>query len=368
MKLSSKSIYVFIAMCYSLFVPASLSAEEPLRLGVAGVSHDHIYEVVQHIGKGDFTLVGVAKRNDTLRKNNPLTGLVDTSLFFADLTEMIDRTQPEAVIVYEPIYDHLSIVEICAPRGVHVMVEKPLAVNNEQARQMAQLAARHQIHLLTNYETTWYPTLDLLHRSFPELVGEITRIQVFDGHQGPIELGCRKEFLAWLTDPVLNGGGAVIDFGCYGANLATWLFQGERPLSVSALFKQQKPGLYPKVDDDATILLEYPTATVQILASWNWPINRKDMHVYGSTGYIYQHTATEMEIYSSPSQEKATVVAESLSSPYDNPFHYLKAVVRNQIQPQPYDRSSLENNLLVVEILQAAIESNRTGQRIYLNP
>ncbi|MCD8079350.1 MAG: Gfo/Idh/MocA family oxidoreductase [Bacteroides sp.] len=368
MKLFSKSIFILIIMCYSLLAPETLSAEEPLRLGVAGVSHDHIYEVVQRIGRGDFILVGVAEKNDTLRKNNPLTGLVDNSLFFADLAEMIDQTRPEAVIVYESIYDHLKVVEICAPRGVHVMVEKPLAVNNEQARQMAQLAAEHQIHLLTNYETTWYPSLDLLHRSSADLVGEITRIQVFDGHQGPIELGCRKEFLEWLTDPVLNGGGAVMDFGCYGANLATWLFQGERPLSISALLKQQKPGLYPRVDDDATILLEYPTATVQILASWNWPMNRKDMYIYGTTGYIYQHTATEMEIYSSASQEKATVVAESLSSPYDNPFHYLKAVVRNQIEPQPYDRSSLENNLLVVEILQAAIESARTGQRIYLNP
>ncbi|MCC8186249.1 MAG: Gfo/Idh/MocA family oxidoreductase [Bacteroides sp.] len=367
MKLSGKSICVLITMCYSLLAPTSLSAEEPLRLGVAGVSHDHIYEVVQHIGRGDFILVGVAEKNDTLRTNNPLTGLVENSLFFADLTEMIDQTRPEAVIVYEPIYDHLSVVEICAPRGVHVMVEKPLAVTNEQARQMAQLAAEHQIHLLTNYETTWYPSLDFLHHSLPERVGEITRIQVFDGHQGPIELGCRKEFLAWLTDPVLNGGGAVIDFGCYGANLATWLFQGERPLSVSALLKQQKPALYPKVDDDATILLEYPTATVQILASWNWPMNRKDMHVYGTTGYIYQHTSTEMEIYSSATQEKALVVAESLSSPYDNPFHYLKAVVRGKIDPQPYDRGSLENNLLVVEILQAAIESARTGQRVSLN-
>ena len=88
-----------------------------------------------------------------------------------------------------------------------------------------------------------------------------------------------------------------MDFGCYGANLATKMFLGEKPLKVSGVLKQQKPHIYPKVDDDATIVLEYPTATVEIMASWNWPMNRKDMHIYGSRGYIYQDTATDMRLY-----------------------------------------------------------------------
>ncbi|MCD7915621.1 MAG: hypothetical protein LUG96_10495 [Tannerellaceae bacterium] len=136
---------------------------------------------------------------------------------------------------------------------------------------MAQLAREHQIHLLTNYETTWYDTNHEAYRLIHEqdLIGNITKVNVYDGHQGPFEIGCGKEFTDWLTDPVKNGGGTVIDFGCYGVNLATWLFQGERPLSIYAVLKQQKPELYPHVDDDATIVLEYPLATVQIMASWN---------------------------------------------------------------------------------------------------
>ncbi len=370
MKSFCKLIVFLVAISYSFLSSSALWASEPLRLGVVGLSHDHIYEVVQRVDRGDFTIVGISEKNDTLRNNNPLTGKADPALFFADLTEMLDKTRPEAVIVYEPIYDHLQVVELCAPRGIHVMVEKPLAVSNEHARKMAQLADQHHIHLLTNYETTWYPSLDLLYQCIqepsPTGIGEITRIHVFDGHQGPIEIGCRNVFTEWLTDPVLNGGGAVIDFGCYGANLATWLFHGERPLSVSAVLKQQKPDLYPRVDDDATILVEYPTATVQIMASWNWPMNRKDMHVYGAKGYIYQNNATDMNAYSSEKQESISLAKESISSPYNDPFLYLKAVVRGEIQSQPYDRSSLENNLLVVEILQAAIESAKTGQRISL--
>jgi predicted dehydrogenase len=89
-----------------------------------------------------------------------------------------------------------------------------------------------------------------------------------------------------LTDPVLNGGGALTDFGCYGADLITWLMDGQRPTAVLAFTQQIKPEVYPKVEDEATILLAYPHAQGIIQASWNWPFDRKDMEVYGRTGYV----------------------------------------------------------------------------------
>ena len=92
-------------------------------------------------------------------------------------------------------------------------------------------------HVLTNYETTWYPSThaayDIVHRE--ALVGPLRKIVVHDGHPGPKEIGVPPEFLAWLTDPAENGGGALMDFGCYGANLITWLMRGAVPTSVSEL-------------------------------------------------------------------------------------------------------------------------------------
>ncbi|MDR2906909.1 MAG: Gfo/Idh/MocA family oxidoreductase, partial [Bacteroidales bacterium] len=290
---------------------------------------------------------------------------LDASLFYADLEEMLDKTKPEVVVVYESIFYHLRVVEACAPRGIHVMVEKPLAVNMKHAKRMAELARKYNIFLLTNYETTWYSTNTKAKQLVDtDAIGNITRINVYDGHQGPFEIKCGKEFTDWLTDPVLNGGGAVIDFGCYGANLATWLLKGQKPKSVYAVLKQQKPDIYPKVDDDATIILEYPAATVQIMASWNWPMNRKDMHIYGTKGYIYQDTWSDMRVYTNNKETKETLPA--LRKPYNDPYYYLKAVVRGQIDLQPTDLSSLENNLIVVEILESAIKSAKTGKVINL--
>lgn len=141
-------------------LPFILNAQNtaPLRLGVAGVSHGHLHEVVIRMDRGDFEVVGVAEPDEQLRANNPLRKKLDASLFYADLGEMLDKTKPEVVVAYGSIYDHLAVVEACAPRGIHVMVEKPLAVNMQHANRMAELVRKNNTLLLTNYETTWYNT------------------------------------------------------------------------------------------------------------------------------------------------------------------------------------------------------------------
>ena len=131
----------------------------------------------------------------------------DQSLQFTDLEEMLTKAHPQAVLVYTNTYDHRRVVEICARHGVHVMMEKPLAVSLEDALAIAEGRARGKIHVLVNYETSWYRSnhaaYDLVHDG---ALGEIRKVVVHDGHQGPKEIGVQPEFLAWLTDPKLNGG------------------------------------------------------------------------------------------------------------------------------------------------------------------
>ena len=354
-----------LMLCLLAFcIPAVHADDAPLRLAVAGVTHGHLGEVVRRMRRGDFEVVGVAEPRDEYRTKNDLTGRLDPSLFYADLGQMLDETHPEVVVAYGSIYDHLSVVEACAPRGIHVMVEKPLAVNYKDARRIARLAEKYGIKVLTNYETTWYSTNQHARRLIEEgKIGTPLRINIYDGHQGPKEIGCSPMFLEWLTDPVLNGGGAVVDFGCYGANLATWLLHGQKPLSVYALLAQRKPDVYPRVDDDATIVVEYPGCTVQIMASWCWPTNRKDMYVYGKKGSVFQLTPTRMETHID-GRDSGTFDAPGLESPYNDSFRFLRAVVRDEITLSPYDLSSLENNLMVVRILDAARRSARTGKRV----
>lgn len=339
----------------------------PLRVGVAGLTHTHVHWILGRPDRGDIQIVGIAESNKALAKRFLEQHGLPISLLFDSLEEMIEKTNPEAVTAFGSIDEHLAVVKACAPRGIHVMVEKPLAVSLDHARQMQVLAKKHNIHLLTNYETTWYATNHKAHEMVEQnQLGKLRKVVVHDGHEGPKEIGVNSEFLEWLTDPKLNGGGAVIDFGCYGANLITWLTNGQRPTSVFAVLQQFKPDVYPHVDDEATIVVEYPGMQGIIQASWNWPFSRKDMEVYGATGYVLSDNRSKLRVRLRGEAAERTETLSERENPYDDPFALLAAVVQKKISLPAYDLSSLENNLIVMEILDAALQSARTGKKVIL--
>ncbi len=186
-----------------------------------------------------------------------------------------------------------------------------------------------------------------------------------DGHRGPKLIQVPPEFFAWLTDPKLNGAGALYDFGCYGADLMTWLMHGEHPLSVTAITKQLQPEVYPKVDDEADVLLNYKNAVAILQGSWNWPFNVKDMDVYGRTGSVKTIRSDQIEVRRDGENEGHINRAVALKTPDDDPLHYLEAVIRGEISEEG-SLSSLKTNITVSEILDAARQSARTGQTVKL--
>jgi len=316
----------------------------------------------------DIEIVGIVEPNRDLAQRYSNQHGYSMDIVYDTMEEMFEAANPEAVTAFGTIYEHLEVVQKSAPLGIHVMVEKPLAISLDHANQMKALTEEHNIHLLTNYETTWYSSNHEVKRILDDgKIGPIRKIVVHDGHKGPAEIGINVEFLEWLTDPARNGAGALTDFGCYGANLITWLNGGQRPVSVFALAQTIKPELYPNVDDEATILLEYPEAQGVIQASWNWPIARKDMELYGKTGYAHADDARNIRFRLSEETGEVKETLNGLSAPFDDPFSYFAGIIRGTITEEPMNLSSLENNMIVMEILEAAMESTRTGQKVYLD-
>jgi predicted dehydrogenase len=174
-----------------------------------------------------------------------------------------------------------------------------------------------------------------------------------------------KEFFAWLTDPMQNGGGAITDFGCYGANLVTWLLAGKRPVSVFATVHTHDPQTYPRVDDDAMICLSYEDCDAIVLPSWSWTYNRKDMHVYGREGAVFVDNDKDMRHSARKDLGKFTPVADLPGVPPSS-FAYLDDVLSGRVAVAPMDLSALENNLIVMEILDAARKSVATGKSVKL--
>jgi predicted dehydrogenase len=350
---------------------AQSTRQASVRVAVAGITHGHVPLILDRAKKGktDIELVGIYEPNKNLASRLAKQFNIKEDLFYTDLNKMLDAVKPEAVTAYGSIYEHMMVVEACAPRGIHVMVEKPLATNNVHAKRMEALANKYHILLLTNYETSWYPTTEKTYQLVNDsnYLGKIRKVVIHDGHEGPKEIGVSNEFLAWLTDPVQNGGGALIDFGCYGANLMTYLMQNEDPVSVTAVTRQFKPAIYPKVDDDATILVNYPSAECIIQASWNWPFGRKDMEVYGETGYIISLNNTNMHVRNTKSNGEKNVTVTYKDIPvYDDPISYFVDAIRGKIKIPKKGLYSLENNLVVVKILDAARESAKEGKTVLL--
>ena len=367
MKNLLRTTFALILILTSATLKGQIQPQKPVRIAIAGMTHDHIGFILKRQNEAYMKIVGICEPNRELAEKYAGSFHFDTALIYTDLVRMLEKVKPEAVVAFGSIYEHLAVVEACAPRGIHVMVEKPLATSMEYALKMQELAAKYKITLLTDYETSWYPSTakswQLVNDS--NFVGRIRRVVINDGHKGPKEIGCSKEFLEWLTDPVKNGGGAIVDFGCYGANLMTYLTRGQEPVSVAAVTRHYKPEIYPLVDDDATIIVSYQNSTCVIQASWNWPFSRKDMEIYGEKGYIITQNNEEMRLKNQQTQDEMhrRVTSKDIEVSED-PFAYFAGVIRGKIIMTEYDPYSLKNNVIVVWILDAARESARTGKSV----
>jgi predicted dehydrogenase len=346
-------------------VSAQAPPPAPFRLAIAGLVHGHVSGFLRAAqARPDVRIVGVFEPDAALQRAYAQRYGLDQSIFFTDLAAMLERATPQAVASFTSTFDHPAVVEAAATRHLTVMMEKPLAVSVEDAGRIERAARRGGIDVLVNYETTWYPSHAAMWKLLKEqrAAGDIRKMVALDGHRGPKEIGVGPEFLGWLTDPVKNGAGALFDFGCYGANLMTWMMDNQRPLSVSAVTQQIKPAVYPNVDDEATILLTYPGAQGIIQASWNWPFDRKDFEVYGQRGLAIG-SRNGLRVRLENEQEHA-VTPDPREAGEQDALSHLIEVARGARKPNAL--SSLQNNVIVTEILAAARESARAHTAIAL--
>jgi predicted dehydrogenase len=361
----------FGAMCAVLFLFSITTTAEDAKIRVAlvGLVHGHAKGFLRALpGNDSATLVAVVEPREDLAKEYAAQFKLDSKLFYTDLEKMLAEQHPDAVLVYTAIADHRKVIEAAARHGISSMVEKPLATTLEDAMAIRAIARERHVQVLVNYETTWYASnREVFVEAGQGKLGEIRKVVVHDGHEGPKEIGVEPEFLSWLTDPVRNGAGAMFDFGCYGADLMTVLMHGEAPVSVTAVAQTDKPETYPKVDDDATLILRYAKAQAVLMPSWNWSFSRKDMEVYGTGGYAITVGAERLRVRYRGEKEESQTTAAPLAKAQSGSLDYLAAVLRGQVKPDG-DLSSLETNMVVVQILDAGRRSAQTGRTVAIAP
>lgn len=358
-----------LALALLVAMPAAASQEphiSKVRLAIVGLNHDHVWGILHDIASAPkANLVAIADTHPELIQK--AKGRVPANVrFYSNYVQMLDQIKPQAVIITTETDHHLPIVRECARRGIDVEMEKPMATTAARAREMARLAREAHIKLMINYVNNWFPSTQELYREQrTRKIGPIQKLVVQFGHQGPREIGTSPEFSAWLYDPVKNGGGALMDFGCYGADLALWL--NGRPNKVFARSLTLKTSQHNKVEDDVVILLEYPRATAIIEPSWDWPYTMERVEIFGPRGSLLGMPHALLYRAYNASASAADPDGKPMSLPPQTPnesnpiAHFIDCIQNNK---PITGMLSAKLNVEVNEILDAAKESIRTGQPV----
>jgi predicted dehydrogenase len=345
-----------------LFSSAAAAMAAETRIAVIGLLHSHVWGHLGKMIKGDpARLVGIAETNPDLIAEAKKMGAPD-SVFFSDPAKMLEETKPEIVWAFNENNKHLEVIKLCAPRKIHVMFEKPLASTYKDAVTIRDLARKHGIQVMTNYQMAWWPA-NYVAKAQAEagVVGKPWRLRGIVGHGGPGSRGARSQyFFEWLTDPVKNGAGALMDFGCYNALWSLW-YMG-RPEKVYAHVNQLRPETFPKVEDNSTMILSYKDGVGLFEGSWDLPRSFQELEVFGLQGSLYMANG-RVEVRKG--REAATpLTLDPLPPERAEPIAAMIHAVRSGKAIEGL--TAIDINVGVVEIIDAAKRSAATGQAVKL--
>jgi predicted dehydrogenase len=342
-----------------LFMTLPLCAQE-YKIAIVGMVHSHVWNHIKPMLEGkDARLVGIAETNPDLIDEAKKRGATKIP-FYNDYKKMLDEAKPDIVWAFVENNRHLEIVEACAPRKINVIFEKPLASTYHDALQIQKQARQHDIKILTNYQMAWWPAnYTAKAQADSGALGQVWRLHGIVGHGGPGSTGVGKYFFDWLTDPVKNGAGALMDFGCYNALWSLWYLG--RPETVFAQTNQLRPQTFPKVEDTAALILHYKNGVGMFEGSWDLPRSYQDLEVFGLKGSVYM---TQRGVALRQGRESKDLPMEPLPPDRAEPIAYMVSALKNK---KPIEGMvALDINVGVNEIIEAAKISVKSGQAVKL--
>ena len=343
-----------------LLLTAPAAAQE-YKMAVIGLVHSHVWGHLHTIVESkDVKLVGVAEPNEALLAEAKKMGVPD-DLLTTDYKKMLAEKKPDLVWSFVENNRHLEIVQACAPKKINVIFEKPLAATYQQALEIRKLAKQYGIQVMSNYQMAWWPANYTAKKTADSGdLGQVWRLHGIVGHGGPGSQGVRNAaFFSWLTDPVQNGAGALMDFGCYNALWSLWYLG--RPASVYAFVDHLRPDVFPKVEDNSDMILGYKNGVGVFEGSWDLPRGFQDLEVFGLKGSVYMQNG---KVTARKGRESKEIEIQPLAPEEAEPVAFMISHMRSG---KPVEgMTALDINVGVVEIIEAAKKSVATGQAIKL--
>lgn len=333
------------------------------RIAVLGMAHDHLWGNLKDLcAAKDAELVGGADPSPDLRRL--FCESSGCSKTFEDFEELLEAEKPDAVFGFSAPSQHADIVEMCAERGVHVMVEKPMAATLAQADRMLTAARSSGIRLMVNWPTAWQPKFATALRLVrEERLGRLWQITWRGGHGGPEELGCSPEFCRFLFDRELNGSGAFTDYGGYGASLCL-LFLSGSPNSVMAMAGRLVK-THLAVEDNGILLMRYPQALCRLEMTWSEAVPMKSAHdlvLYGTEGTLA--VGEEIRLFTRQHPDGEAIVADPPPRASANATRHFVRCIVDGLEPEGLTSPDLSR--AAQEIVEAGLRSATSGVEISL--
>jgi predicted dehydrogenase len=328
------------------------------RLGVAGLVHDHVWKELSHWqATGRVKIVAAADPHEPLRER--LAREFGVQRFYDDAAKMFEDCELDVVQVCASNTEGAEVVEAAAARGVHAVVEKPMAANLPQADRMLAASEQAGTVLFINWPNRWRPnTLQAWKLVNDGAIGQLFDARIRMAHGGPRELGCSDYFCDWLYDASRNGAGALVDYCSYGAVGFRYLLG--MPLAVQAVAGRLTKTDIP-VEDNAVITLIYEQALAHAEASWSQVPAYHDAVYLGTTGTLWTESG---KIWLADNNGRREITVEPLPAGAQNGPEYFLTCLETEQRPTDVCSALLCRD--AQEILEAGLQSAVSGRRIAL--
>ncbi|MFW6006510.1 MAG: Gfo/Idh/MocA family protein [Bacillota bacterium] len=354
------------------------------KTGVIGFAHMHVNGLIDCFDELDnIEWVACAdtkpvtpsiSEEPATRKANLERALNETGIpvKYDDYREMLEKEDFDIIIFCPENARHAEVAEAVAEKGIDMLTEKPMAHNLSDALRMVRAARHNKVELMINWPSTWSPVIRKTKELLDEkVIGEVWEVKYRNGSMGPLAYGqditdAEKGAEWWHQKE--TGGGALLDYCCYGACISRW-YLGE-PAQAAQGLKANFLSHYGDAEDNAVINVRFKDAVAILEGTWstyNQGIPTGPI-IYGSKGTIVaSRFDNSIEIYKEKGTREPTRVVEGDPIPEhrDNPakefIHHLET--GDPLHPT----LDLEVNVGAMAILDAGIRSAASGKLEMVN-
>jgi len=358
------------------------------RVAVIGLAHMHVNELMRRFAEQpNVQMVAIADTGvPELNQSSPSTRAHTLSVaqseigvehVYSDYRVLLERERPDIVLLCPELAYTAEIGELVAGHGAHIVTEKPLTASLAGAERLVAAARRFDVRLMVNWPSAWSGAVRRMHQLIEQgAVGTILQVHTRMGSGGPFATGAAhpgvrervtpltdaEKGATWWYDAAL-GGGAYLDYCCYGAALALWFFGRQPEFATGLRVNLNSP--FGTADDTGMVILQFDGGVAVAEATWT-SVDPGGLHgpvVYGSRATLSLEGARSSQRVRISAGDQAVQFADPLEPTAERATLALEFLHHLETGEPLHPLLSPEFNLQVMAALDAGMRAAETGQR-----